>query len=60
MQERIFEAFVRVDTSRNSQSGGTGLGLAITKKIIEKHDGRVILTSDVNEGSTFTVTLPIN
>lgn len=60
MQERIFEAFVRVDSSRNSQSGGTGLGLAITKKIIEKHGGRVMLTSDVNEGSTFTVTLPIS
>ncbi|MFD3157765.1 ATP-binding protein [Haloimpatiens sp. FM7330] len=53
----IFKPFVRVDSSRNSQSGGTGLGLAITKKIIEKHDGTITLETDKNKGCKFTITL---
>jgi signal transduction histidine kinase len=59
MQKEIFNAFVRVDASRNSRKGGTGLGLAISKKIIEMHGGSVSLNSDLDEGSMFIIKLPI-
>lgn len=39
--EHIFEPFVRLDSSRNSNTGGAGLGLTITKKIIELHHGTI-------------------
>ncbi|ERI95073.1 ATPase/histidine kinase/DNA gyrase B/HSP90 domain protein [Clostridiales bacterium oral taxon 876 str. F0540] len=60
MQQHIFNAFVRVDASRNSESGGTGLGLAISKEIIEKHRGTIELQSDTNKGCKFIIKLPIN
>ena len=37
----------------------TGLGLALVKQIVEAHDGRVTVESQVDEGSTFTVALPL-
>lgn len=40
-RERVFEPFVRVDTSRDRQGGGTGLGLAIVRRIVERHGGTV-------------------
>ena len=39
---------------------GSGLGLAISYKIIEKHHGRIEVTSSPGQGSTFTVTLPLH
>lgn len=47
MQEEIFNPFVCEDESRNSKSG-SGLGLAITKKIIEKHGGKIYIDSDID------------
>ncbi len=54
-QERAFDRFYKADPSRNSS--GTGLGLAICKKIVELHGGTLTVESQLNQGSTFTVTL---
>lgn len=57
-KETIFNAFVRVDKSRNSKTGGTGLGLSITKKILNKHNGDIRIL-DSREGTNFEVYLPL-
>ena len=54
---RIFERFVRVDSSRARSSGGSGLGLAIVHEIITTHGGTVEVT-DAQPGARFTVRLP--
>ncbi|MEW6065176.1 histidine kinase [Desulforamulus profundi] len=56
----IWERFYKADKSRNRSQGGTGLGLAIVKRIIEGHGGQVNVESKVNEGTSFTVVLPVN
>jgi two-component system heavy metal sensor histidine kinase CusS len=53
---RIFDRFYRVDSSRSSK--GTGLGLALVKSIIDLHGGEVAATSEVNRGTTITLTFP--
>ncbi|MFT4416547.1 ATP-binding protein [Fredinandcohnia humi] len=55
----IFDPFIRGDKSR-SGDGGTGLGLAITKKIIERHNGRLTLDINPERGKTnFIIHLPL-
>ncbi|HML36876.1 MAG TPA: ATP-binding protein [Bacillota bacterium] len=54
----IFERFYRADKSRNRNTGGAGIGLAIVKSIVTAHEGTVGVESRLNEGSSFTVTLP--
>jgi two-component system phosphate regulon sensor histidine kinase PhoR len=56
---RLTERFYRVDTARSRQLGGTGLGLAIVKHILNRHRGRLEITSTLGSGSTFTVWLQV-
>ena len=59
-QKRIFERFYRVDPARSRQTGGTGLGLSIVKHVMTQHGGSVTVRSMPQEGSTFTLALPLN
>jgi len=56
---KLFDEFYRVDNQINASVKGTGLGLALAKKIVEAHNGRIWITSMVNEGTTFHFTLPL-
>ena len=55
---RLTERFYRIDSHRSREMGGTGLGLAIVKHIVNRHRGRLRISSDKGVGSTFTVVLP--
>jgi signal transduction histidine kinase len=58
--ERIFERFVQVEDHMTRTNGGLGIGLSIAQALIEAHDGRIWANSPgVNQGSTFTIALPI-
>jgi len=54
---RLTERFYRVDTARSRELGGTGLGLAIVKHILNRHRGRLEISSTLGVGSSFTVLL---
>ncbi len=56
----IFDRFVQVDSSASRAYGGSGLGLALVRELTQMHGGTVQLSSEVGEGSTFTVRLPDN
>lgn len=52
---RITERFYRVSTSRSRESGGTGLGLSIVKHVLNLHQARLEIDSEVGRGSTFAI-----
>jgi signal transduction histidine kinase len=56
-QPRLFEAFYRGTNSTNIS--GTGLGLSIVKQFVELHHGTISVESQQEQGTTFTVTLPL-
>ncbi|SDD59320.1 two-component system, OmpR family, phosphate regulon sensor histidine kinase PhoR [Pricia antarctica] len=54
---RLFERFYRVDQSGSRKEGGSGLGLAIVKHIIEAHEEKIYVESEIEVGSEFSFTL---
>ncbi|MCM0582959.1 cell wall metabolism sensor histidine kinase WalK [Weissella diestrammenae] len=54
----VFDRFFRVDKARSRAQGGTGLGLAISKEIVESFKGKIWVTSQEGQGSTFNIALP--
>ncbi|HMI58937.1 MAG TPA: PAS domain S-box protein, partial [Gemmatimonadaceae bacterium] len=57
--ERLFQPFIQVDNGLSRRFQGTGLGLAMVKLLAELHGGGVAVQSEIGEGSTFTVWLPL-
>ena len=55
---RLTERFYRVDNSRSRETGGTGLGLAIVKHVLNRHQARLEIISDIGKGSRFSVWFP--
>jgi len=58
-QDYIFEEFRQVDGSRTRSFEGTGLGLAITKRFAEQMNGKILVSSELGVGSTFSIVIPL-
>lgn len=58
--ENIFEPFYRVDRSRSKDTGGYGIGLSLAKRIIEAHGGSIEVSSELGEGTSVLVALPLS
>jgi len=56
---KLFQKFKRAENATEMYADGSGLGLFIVKEIIEGHNGHVTVTSKINQGSIFSVSLPI-
>lgn len=57
--KRIFQRFYQVNSADNRAYGGTGIGLSLTKELVELHGGTLTVDSEINKGSTFTLTIPL-
>ena len=56
---KIFAKFVQLDSAYTKKESSTGLGLTITKELVELHGGKITLISEINNGSTFIVDIPL-
>ncbi|MBQ4114171.1 HAMP domain-containing histidine kinase [bacterium] len=56
---KIFAKFVQLDSAYTKKESSTGLGLTITKELVELHGGKISLISEINNGSTFIVEIPL-
>lgn len=56
----IFDRFNQVVDTNTEAKGGSGLGLTITKHIIDMHNGKIYVESEINKGTKFTIILPVN
>jgi signal transduction histidine kinase len=59
VQTQVFDRFYRVSSDRSRQAGGAGLGLAIVQSIVALYDGSIEVQSQLQQGSTFTIKLPL-
>ncbi|TDF95217.1 sensor histidine kinase [Paenibacillus piri] len=57
-QEMIWERFFKVDRGRSKKNQGTGLGLAIVRELVELHEGKIEVQSEIGKGTTFDVWIP--
>ena len=56
--DRLTERFYRVDAGRSREKGGTGLGLSIVKHVVERHEGHLVISSELGQGARFTCSFP--
>jgi PAS domain S-box-containing protein len=56
----IFGKFAQADSSSSRDKGGTGLGLAISREIVERHGGQITFDSEIGQGATFCMTMPLD
>jgi len=56
--EYIFERFYRVDKSRNKETGGIGVGLSIAESILNAHNGKIVVNSEIGKGTEFIIKIP--
>ncbi|SUM33141.1 respiratory response protein SrrB [Staphylococcus gallinarum] len=56
--EQVFDRFYKVDAARKRGKQGTGLGLFICRMIIDEHEGKILVKSELGQGTTFIIRLP--
>jgi signal transduction histidine kinase len=59
MQDKIFDRFVQVDSTLRRRAEGSGIGLSLVKSLVELHEGRISVKSELGKGSEFIIELPI-